>query len=188
MHQEDLQQVEAWRPFRDPLYRLWNIPRSTLLTRDIWFTLYWPDHSRLWYVIERRSDSQVIGTLSLRDIVGHVSARLGISLGADFVDQGYGSEALCLFLPHYFYTLNFGQLFLDVAATNKRAIHVYKRLGFRQTGCHYRNIPEDQDLSFLEEEQHRDLRVYFRRHLGRMQLLFYDMTLERSTWEKQTLG
>jgi hypothetical protein len=37
----------------------------------------------------------------------------------------------------------------------------------------------------LDEEQYRHLRIYFRRHFGRMQLLFYDMVLERSEWEEQ---
>lgn len=186
MQQEDLEQMESWRPFSDPLYNLWNIPRSTPLSRGLLGLMpYSSDPTRLWFVIERRADGQVIGTISLREIVRHISARLGISLGADFVDQGYGSEALRLFLPYYFHRLGFQRLFLDVAATNRRAIHVYEKFGFRRTGSHYRYIPEHEDLSFLQQERYRDLQVYFRRHLGQMQLLFYDMVLERSNWEKQ---
>jgi len=187
LHRQDLDQIEAWRPSSDPLSNLWNIPRSTPLSRDIWFMLHRSDPTHLWFVIERQSDSQVIGTLSLREIVERISARLGISLGADFVDQGYGSEALHLFLPYYFQNLGFQRLFLDVAATNKRAIHVYEKLGFRQTSRHYRNIPEHEDLSFLQKEKYGDLRPYFRQHFGRPQLLFYDMVLERSEWEKNQI-
>jgi len=185
MRREDLEQMQAWRPFRDPLHRLWHIQRRTPLSRDIWFMLHNSDPTHMWFVIERRKDSRVIGALSLREIARPVSARLGIRLGADFVDRGYGSEALYLFLPHYFHTLGFQRMLLDVAATNKRAVHVYEKLGFRRTGQHYRNVPQEQDLSFLDEEQYRHLRIYFRRHFGRMQLLFYDMVLERSEWEEQ---
>ncbi|MBC7261213.1 MAG: GNAT family N-acetyltransferase [Chloroflexi bacterium] len=184
LRHEDLEQIESWRPFTDPLSRLWNIPRSTRLSRELWFTVHDTDPTRLWLVIERKEDGQVIGTLSLREIVRHISARLGITLGADYVEQGYGSEALRLFLPYYFRELDFRRMFLDVAAANRRAVHVYEKLGFRRTGSHYRDVPEGTDLHFLEQEQYRSLRPYFRRHLGRVQLLFYDMVLERSDWEK----
>jgi len=184
MDRDDLDQVESWRPFADPLSSLWNIPRSASLSRDIWFVMHRSDPSRMWFAIKRRTDGQVIGTLSLREIVEHISARLGISLGADYVDQGYGSEALRAFLPYYFRTLGFQRLVLDVAAANKRAVHVYEKLGFQQTDSHYRPIPEGTDLSFLRQEAYRELRVYFRRHFGHMQLLFLDMALERRDWEK----
>jgi diamine N-acetyltransferase len=183
MDREDLDKMESWRPFTDPLCNLWNIPRSTSLSRDIWFVMHGADPTRMWFAIERVSDGELIGTLSLREIVGGISARLGISLGADYVDQGYGSEALRAFLPHCFRTFGFQRILLDVAAANKRAIHVYARLGFEQTGSHYRTIPEGTDLSFLHQAAYRELRTYFRRHFGRMQLLFLDMALERRAWE-----
>jgi diamine N-acetyltransferase len=185
MRRGDLEQMHAWRPFRDPLHRLWHIPRRTPVNRDIWSMLHAADPTRLWFTIERRVDGRVIGALSLREIERPVSARLGIRLGADFVDRGYGSEALRLFLPYYFRASNFERLFLDVAATNERAIHVYEKLGFRRINRHYRNVPSGHDLSFLDQEPYRRLRTYFRRHFGRMQLLFYDMLLERSEWEVQ---
>ena len=186
MRPQDLKDIQAWRPFTDPLHALWNIPRDMSPSRDLWPMLRGSKHKRALYVIERRADGIVIGRLSLREITGHTSARLGIALGADFVNQGYGSEALRLFLPYYFHTLGFRRLYLDVAATNKRAIHVYEKLGFQRMGSHYRDIPLHHDLSLLKQEQYRNLRIYFRRHLGRMQLLFYDMKLDRSDWDKRS--
>jgi RimJ/RimL family protein N-acetyltransferase len=184
MDRDDLDKMESWRPFTDPLCNLWNIPRSTSLSRDIWFVMHGGDPTRMWFAIERVADGQLIGTLSLREIVERTSGRLGISLGADYVHQGYGSEALRTFLPHYFRTLGFQRLLLDVAAANKRAIHVYAKLGFQQTGSHYRTIPEGTDLSFLHQAAYHELRPCFRRHFGRMELLFLDMALERRDWEQ----
>jgi len=184
MRREDLDEMDSWHPFTDPLYSLWNIPRGPSVSRDIWFVVHGSDPSRLWFSIERLADQRVIGTLSLREIVQRVSARLGISLGVDYVDKGYGSEALRTFLTYYFRTLGFQRLFLDVAAANQRAIHVYRRLGFLQTASHYRNIPEGTDLQFLDQAPYRELRSCFRRHFGRMQLTFVDMALERRDWEK----
>ena len=184
MQHDDLEEMDSWRPFTDPLCSLWNIPRSTSVSRDIWFVMHGSDPTRMWFAIERRVDGRVIGTLSLREIVEHISARFGISLGADYVEQGCGSEALRTFLPHYFRTLGFQRLFLDVAAANQRAIHVYQKLGFQQTASHYRAIPDGTDLRFLNQAPYRELRPYFRRHFGHMQLLFLDMALERREWEK----
>ena len=185
MRRPDLEEMERWRPFSDPLRTLWNIPRSGSLSRDLWFALHNSDPTTLWFAVERREDKRVIGSVSLREIMGHTSARLGVSFGSDYVDQGYGTEALGLFLPYYFGTLCFQRLVLDVAATNKRAIQVYRKLGFRQTGEHYRNIPEQVDLDFLQRDEYRDLWPYFRRRVGRMQLLFCDMVLEGREWSRR---
>jgi len=98
IQRNDLQQMETWQSFSDPLHRLWNIPRRTSLSREIRFMLHSSDPTKLWFAVQRRPDKRVIGTISLREIVMYESARLGISLGADYVEQGYGSEALRLFL------------------------------------------------------------------------------------------
>jgi RimJ/RimL family protein N-acetyltransferase len=179
----DLDAMDAWRPFEDALHSLWGVPHSTPLSRSIWFAVYGSDPSRLWYVVERNTDGQVMGALSLREIVHNASARLGVSFGADYVDLGYGSEALRVFFPYYFTTLEFPRIVLDVAAANLRAVHVYERLGFRYTGSHYREVPDDMDLSFLEQEQFKPLRIHFRDRFGQKQLLFYDMALDRTAWE-----
>ena len=183
MTRDDLDALDLWRPFSDPLSKLWNIPRSTSLGRDLWFVMHGADPTRRWYAIERRQDRVIIGTLSLRDIEAPSSARLGISLGSDYVDHGFGTEAMRTFLPYYFRRLGFQRLVLDVAAANKRAVHVYDKLGFRLTGSHYRNVPDEMDLSFMQDPAYRPLLPYFRRHFGKMQLQFLDMVLERRDWE-----
>jgi len=185
MQHHHLEQMRSWRPFGDPLHRLWNIPRRASLTREVWFVLHSSDPTRLWFAVERRADEQLIGSITLREMVTHGSARLGISLGADYVDQGYGSEALGLFVPYYFEELDFTCLLLDVAAANIRARHVYEKLGFQYVGQHYRDVPEQENLLFLQEEEYRSLRVYFRRRFGRWQLQFCDMMLERGEWRSR---
>ncbi len=185
MRSGDTQRMELWRPYRDPLHKLWHLPRSSMLSQDVWFLLHGADSRTVWWTIEQRHDQRIIGALSLREMSRPVSARLGIRLMPDYVDKGYGTEALRAFLPHFFGVMGFRRMLLDVAATNTRAVHVYEKLGFRHCGRHYRTIPREQDLSFLEEEQYRPLLGFFRRHRGRMQLLFFDMVLEREVWEEQ---
>jgi len=180
----DLQQMDDWRDFDDPLHHLSNLPRPNSLSRDMWFSLHASDPTRLWFVVVRREDGQVLGSVTLREMVMHKSARLGVTFGAEYVDQGYGTEALELFLSFYFNELGFRRLVLDVAAANSRARHVYEKLGFCHTGRHYRDIPNDQDLSFLEQDAYREIRPFFRRTLGRRQLLFYDMALDKRDWQR----
>ena len=181
----DLDEMDAWQSFDDPLAALWNLPRSTPVARDIWFALYGADTSRLWYAVDRAADGQFIGTISLREIMERKQARLGISFGADRVDQGYGSEALRTFLPYFFDDMGFQVMVLDVAATNRRAIHVYDRLGFQHVDQQYRDVPDNCDLSFLDSEPYRQFKPYFRRRFLRWQLVFYEMSLDRPTWLAQ---
>jgi RimJ/RimL family protein N-acetyltransferase len=120
--------------------------------------------------------------LTLRDIDGRRSARLGITVGADFVSQGYGSEALRLFLGHFFRTMGFAQLVLDVAATNLRAVRTYRALGFRQTGQHYRPASHSSYRVLRQDPRYRHLHRFFRRQGTVLQVLFYDMTMSREEW------
>ena len=182
MREDDLREMEAWRPFDDPWYKLWNIQPRTSLTRAVWLLVNSRDASRLWLTVERRSDGKVIGSVTLREALPPVSARLGVTFGADYVDQGLGTEALSLFLQYYFKDLAYRQLRLDVAATNERARHVYERLGFRYVGQQYRTVPADLDLGFLEQSRFSRFSGSFRRRAGRLQLLYYDMVLLRDQY------
>jgi len=184
MHSGDTQRMELWRPYRDPLHRLWHLPRRKPLSKDVWFLLHGSDPETIWFTIEHREERRIIGALSLREVSHPVSSRLGIRLVPDYVDLGYGTEVLNAFLPYYFETLGFYRMLLDVAAINTRAVHVYEKLGFQHCGKHYRKIPPEHDLSFLDEERYRPLLRFFRRHRGQMQLLFYDMVLEREAWQQ----
>jgi RimJ/RimL family protein N-acetyltransferase len=115
MKQADLDAMAQWRPFADPLYLPFDFPRQSKSEYAHWFGWRSQDPSRRLYTIEDESQ-QVIGSLTLREINRQQSARLGITIGADFVSQGYGTEALGLFLDHFFREMGFAQMVLDVAA------------------------------------------------------------------------
>jgi len=185
---DDLDQMDRWSTSNDPLLALWGVPNGNPVSRSIWYSMHACDPTRLWYAVERHTDGYMLGTISLREIVERVSARLGISFDPAYVNLGYGSESLQLFIPYYFGALGFPRLVLDVAGANRRAVHVYEKLGFVYVGSHYRDVSDDQDLSFLDQEAYRPLKAYFRRHFGRMQIIFYDMALERSNWQKRQDG
>lgn len=181
MKPEDLDAMIEWRPFADPLYRPFDFPRQSRADHRRWFEWRRRDPSRRLYTIVNE-DRQVIGSLTLRDVDRQRSARLGITIGADFVSQGYGTEAMYLFLDHYFGEMGFATMVLDVAATNLRAVRTYRAIGFRETGHHYRPAGHPSYRILQAESRYRHLRPFFQRTGTATQVLFYDMSMTREEW------
>jgi RimJ/RimL family protein N-acetyltransferase len=181
MKQSDLDTMMQWRRFADPLYQPFDFPQQSRTEHVRWFEWRSRDPSRRLFAIENE-ERQVIGSLTLREINGLNSARLGITIGADFVSQGYGTEALELFLDHYFGEMGFRRIVLDVAATNLRAVHTYRSLGFREVGQHYRHASHASYRILQEDPRYRHLRRFFRRQGTVIQVLFYDMVITRQEW------
>jgi RimJ/RimL family protein N-acetyltransferase len=179
-----LKQMAAWRPFDDPLYSESNWMSGSYNKLNRWYTQYKRDPRRRMYAVVNASRG-VIGCLTLREIDGLRSARLGITLGADFVGQGYGTQALALFLDYYFEELGFAKMVLDVAAYNLRAIQVYKKLGFETVSKLKRPAGSRRELAFLKHPRYAGARQFFSRDwLGRRRLLCYEMELSREKWSK----
>jgi RimJ/RimL family protein N-acetyltransferase len=185
MVRADLDQMMAWRPFADPLYKPFDFPERSKADHIRWFEGRRQDPSRRMYVVENER-RQVIGSLTLREIDGRGSARLGITIAADFVSQGYGSEALALFFDHYFGEMGFARMVLDVAATNLRAVRTYRSLGFRQVGQHYRPASDESYALIRDNPRYQHLLRFFRRLGPGHQILFYDMILTREEWQTRT--
>jgi diamine N-acetyltransferase len=177
----DLDIMSTWPTFPDPLYRLFDWPRRSTMENELWFSSLMDDKTRLYYGVEDESRN-VIGRISLREIWGRHSARLGIGLGTEYVSQGYGTEALRLFLHLYFNDLGFERMVLDVSAINIRAVRCYERCGFRYVGSHYEYIGTDEEVAFLQEERYQNLKRFFRRKNQRNWALSYDMALEKADW------
>jgi diamine N-acetyltransferase len=177
----DLDAMMEWRPFADPLYQAFDFPRRNKAETVRWFEWRSRDPSRRLYTVEDEK-RRVIGSLTLREMNGTQSARLGITLGADFVSQGYGKEALELFLDYYFETMGFEEMVLDVAATNLRAVRTYEGLGFRRVGEHYRLATHSSFDTLRREPRYRHLQRFFRHRGTLYEVLFYDLALSREDW------
>ena len=177
MVSDDVDKMAAWRPFADPLYSLWNRP-SRSSDNYMRFQVQANDPSRRWYAVEDL-EGRLIGRLSLRRISQRKSAWLGITLGADYVGQGYGADAIGTFLLYYFQEMGFETLYLDVAAPNRRAVRCYKKCGFKHISSHYEGIGSDERLTFLKDKKYRDIKRFFKKKKGRNVVLFYDMKIEK---------
>jgi [ribosomal protein S18]-alanine N-acetyltransferase len=92
-----------------------------------------------FYYLEERGDAVFLG-LGLRPEL------TGRGLGVEFVRTGV-EFARSRFESH--------RVILDVAAFNERAIKVYERVGFRETGRHPRRFERWGEVEFVDMELER---------------------------------
>ncbi len=185
MRRHDVDAMMRWRPSVDPLYQPFDFPQRSRSEHMHWFRWRSQDAGRRLYTVEDEA-SQVIGSLTLREVKRPRSARLGITLGADYVSQGYGKEALQLFLDHFFGVMGFAEMVLDVSATNVRAVHLYESLGFRRVGQHYRPASHPSFRILRRDPRYRHLQPFFRYQGSLCQVLFYDMILTQQEWQARS--
>jgi RimJ/RimL family protein N-acetyltransferase len=78
-----------------------------------------------------------IGEMNYRE-KGEHTAEIGIKIcDLSKHDRGYGTRLLRLFIGELFYTYGFEKIILDTNLKNKRAQHVYEKLGFRKLRVEY---------------------------------------------------
>lgn len=170
---------EQWPRYSEPFSSLWNIPRS--ISYDELVGRGWSGQRYAWAVDDRQR--RLIGRISLREVEPReASARLGISLAQPYVSQGLGTEALVLFLDHYFGPLAFERMALDVAAFNRRAVRCYERLGFSYIDSEWRSGGHDPSLHLLSDPRYADLLPFFKRNRFETLVEFYEMILTRADW------
>lgn len=87
-------------------------------------------NSLIFSMIERKSQN-FIGNIELMD-VNNKSAEIGIVITESFQGKHYGTEALKTIIDYSFNVLKLRELDLIVYAHNARAIHCYKKLGFKE--------------------------------------------------------
>jgi len=95
----------------------------------------WKSRSVLKWGIARRSDDQLIGSVTLFNLdFTHRRAEIGYALGREFWGLGYMNEALTALLSYAFETLELDRLEADVDPRNAASIKTLERLGFQKEG------------------------------------------------------
>jgi UDP-4-amino-4,6-dideoxy-N-acetyl-beta-L-altrosamine N-acetyltransferase len=141
----DLPQVNAWR--HDPrVISSLSAPFRYigLAVDEHWYETYLlnRDHEVRCGILT--PEGQLVGVVSLIDIeVVHRSAEFHIMVGPDSQGKGVGTAATAAMLEHAFGDLNLHRVYLTVLESNKAAIHVYEKTGFRREGtmreCVFKN-------------------------------------------------
>lgn len=182
----DLIAQEAWPHYGDPFSVFWNTPRSHSWGGSRSY-FYSSSIRRVWAVENRQYN--LIGRISLRELeLQAYRARLGVSLGAPFVGQGLGTEALKLFLDHFFGVMGFRTMLLDVAAFNLRAVRCYEGLGFSHVGSDWRYVGPDPSLRLLDDPAYDEFLPFFRRERRGAWLQFFEMKLSKDVWMARFSG
>jgi RimJ/RimL family protein N-acetyltransferase len=182
-HDDEL--LDEWPPYNDPTEPLWNLPRQVGYGGDQWGQFFEGSAMRRTWAVEDRSGG-LIGRISLRDIdTRKAQARLGITFGAPYIGRGLGTEALGLFLDHYFTELGFEAMLLDVAAPNQRAVRSYERLGFSHVGSDWRVADSRFDRRILNDPRYAQIHRFFREGQRGFYVEFYEMRLLKEEWFAQ---
>lgn len=95
------------------------------------------------FTVYERSSMRPIGITMLNDISRwHGTAEFAIMLGErDAWGKGYGTETTRLLLDYAFTACGLHNVMLKVHAFNERAIHAYRRAGFKEIGRRRSVIP-----------------------------------------------
>lgn len=189
LRRSDLDAMAQWPPFTDPLDQEWNWPHQLHEngTADLFFLSRSLDPKRQEWAITRRTE--VIGYLGIRAINEEDrSARLGLEVGAPYVGQGYGAEALHAFLHAFFNDLHFHTLRLDVAAHNTRARRLYERCCFRATREWWKDVGLTSAFVFLDRPEYAPVRAYFRAAGDRMTVQMIEMAADHQRWTQEHAG
>ena len=131
-----LREIEEWR--YEPPYDFYNGDEDPVFNPERFHEAL-DGEGRLVgnFYFEQKGDALEIG-LGLRpDLTGRGVGQAFFRAGVE-----YGRE---LFRP--------ARVILNVAAFNERAIKVYERAGFRETGRHVRSFERFGDVEFIEMEE-----------------------------------
>ena len=127
---QDVDVMQNWGKHEDPLFFHYNFPKLTAKEGDEWFRVKTAKLRKKCFAIENEA-KRVVGYLSIRDIKWMKrDSELGIVLDPDYINYGYGTEAINLFLIYYFNQLKMSSIKLRTAKYNKRAIKCYLNCGF----------------------------------------------------------
>jgi RimJ/RimL family protein N-acetyltransferase len=133
---ETFEDMAAWR--YKPPYDFYDGDQDPVLDPDRYFAAVGEDGTLVgFYYLEEKGEAVEIG-LGLRPEL------TGRRLGGEFLEAGLG------FLADRYPGR---PVILNVAAFNERAIKVYERAGFQETGRHIRHFDRWGDVEFVEMEE-----------------------------------
>ena len=87
-------------------------------------------NATIFTMIEKKS-KKFIGIIELMNITTD-SAELGISITSSMQNKHYGTKGIQTLIDYGFNTLNLKEITLVVFSINEKAIHCYKKLGFKE--------------------------------------------------------
>ena len=185
LRRDDIDKRLKWKPYLDPLYAHYNLGEMTEAQKKEWYLKRKKD-PRMLYLSIVGSKGELIGFLSLFEIDWeNKKAKLGIYLGYEFTDKGYGTEAIKTLLPYYFEKMKFNELYLDVASLNKRAIKCYLNCGFEFVRTEFHKHDPRNKIDIFGDERLKDIRKYFKKEGDEILVQFEEMRITEEMWREK---
>lgn len=151
---EDAQKYSKWLNDRNITDNIGTTGKlNNILSEKEWLTKIL-EKGEYTFAIVLKDKDELIGNCG---ILGpnfiNRTATLGIFIGEEYWNKGYGSETLNMLLDFCFNIINLYNIDLHVYSFNERAISCYKKIGFKEYGrrhkCYYLN-GEYHDVIYME--------------------------------------
>ncbi len=180
---EDVFGMLKWGAHTDPLYFDYNFPKLKDEEVKEWFKIKSQSKNKKCFGIFNEEE-RIIGYLSIKNIIKFTkSSTLGIVLDPKYMNKGYGTEAIKIFLEYYFYRLKMKTMHLDVAKFNKRAINCYIKCGFTKIGESKQKLQIQasnfEDIRYKTDKQY----FYFDRKKKKVYSYLYKMKISKASYE-----
>lgn len=180
---DDIDRRLAWEKYPDPLFFHYNPPNFGPKEREEWYFKRTNDPNTIYLSIDDHS-GQLVGFISLYKIDRVTkTAWMGIFLGYEFTDQGYGTDAILTLARYFFNEMKFEKMFLDVASHNRRAIKCYLKCGFKLVGTKYNKHDPRSNIDIFGDDRYKDIRKYFKKEGEEILVQFDDMELTKDAYE-----
>ncbi len=171
----DVEDMINWSFHYDELFYDYNFPYLDDQERLLWYQLKTKKRKRCFAIFNK--SGLLVGYIAIRNVkVIFKSAEMGIVFDPDYVNQGYGTEAIKTLLRWYFETLRYKKMILSVAAYNERAIRSYQKVGFEKYHTYYDQFM-NPIIDPLTDDKYSDIRKYFRKKGNNIQVLHYKMQI-----------
>lgn len=128
----------------------------------------WEDEIDYRFFIIRKEDNRIIGQVAVSGIVRNVSqmAHIGYWIGADYLNQGYATEATALAIYFAFEYLRLHRLTLWISPDNHPSLRVAEKLSLRLEGRAMRALYlgghwQDTDIFAITSEEWPERREVF---------------------------
>ncbi|MFC1850608.1 GNAT family N-acetyltransferase [candidate division CSSED10-310 bacterium] len=178
------QQRASWEKYgaREPLLAHIDLNFQSFTEIESWFDHKSTENMFWWAIIhqERLVGEVVIRALNDREMTG----RLGIHFSPEERSKGYGSLVLSKLLAWFFTDSEYQVLQLDVAALNTWAINLYEKVGFRYQYCFWSGHDPRGGIEPFTDQSFSHLKNYFRRHQGKSEVLFLEMSIDKQQYLK----
>ncbi len=178
----DAYKMIKWGNHDDLLFEEYNFPKFSDLELKNWYYSKTNNRNRKNFSIINENDN-MIGYLTIRKIKKiRKKAIFGIVIDPKFINKGYGTESIKLFLKYYFDELKMRVLILQVAKFNKRAIKCYQKCGFEIIN-EYKNVFENQSIDISKYIENQNVKQYFKIYNRVIYTYYYDMKINKKHYK-----